>query len=97
MTIANYPAGKLFPWVPAMPYSPDLPDAFKRDHGYDWRSSLPLLYHETPPLSLRFRCNHWETCNRLYADNYFGQIYRFCDKRGQIAYTPARIDQQAPL
>lgn len=93
MTVANYPAGKIFPWVPAMPYSRDLPEAFRRQHGYDWQTSLPLLYHEAGPRTVQFRCHHWQTCNRLYAENYFGQIYRFCDQRGQIASGHVHVEE----
>ena len=91
--VANYPAGALFPWVPAMPYSFDLPEEFKKQHGYDWRTSLPLLYHEAGPKSLQFRCHHWQTCNRLYCDNYFGQIFRFCEQHNQIASGHIHVEE----
>ena len=35
------------PWFPAMPYSPDLPEAFQAQHGYELRRNLP------PPLRRR--------------------------------------------
>ncbi len=85
MSMANYPAGKLFPWVPAAPYSPDVREAFQREYGYDFRRLIPLLYYDAGPQSIRFRCQYWRLCNRLYAENYFGRMYRFCDERGQIA------------
>lgn len=93
MTIANYPAGKMFPWVPAMPYSPDLPEAFRNAYGSEWRAGIPLLYYDGGQESLRFRCRHWQACNRLYADNYFGRIYRFCEERGQIASGHVHVEE----
>lgn len=71
-----------FPWYPAMPWTPELPEAFERRHGYPWRENLPLLYRASDHRSLRFRMHHWETCWHLYHENYFGQIYRFCEQRG---------------
>lgn len=91
--VSNYPAGKLFPWVPAMPYSADLPAAFRRRHGVDWRKHVPLLYHEAGPESLRFRCRHWQTCSRLYVENYFGQIFDFCEARGQVSSGHVHIEE----
>lgn len=93
MSIANYPAGKLTPWHPAMPYSPDVPEAFRKHHGYEWRRNLPMLFHDAGPKTLQFRCHHWQTCNRLYCDNYFGQMYRFCDERGQVASTHVHVEE----
>ena len=92
-SVANYPAGKLFPWVPSMPYSPDLPEAFRRQHGVDWRKHVPLLYHDADPESLRFRCRHWQTCSRLYVENYFGQIFDFCEARGQASSGHVHIEE----
>jgi hypothetical protein len=82
MTTATYPGGAPFTWYPSMPYSPDVTEAFQAKYGYDWRSRLPLLYRDGVPESLKYRCQFWETCGRLYAENYFGQIYDFCEQRG---------------
>ncbi len=93
MNWASYPAGELFPWVPAMPYSQDLPEAFRRRYGYEWQVNLPLLYHEAGPRTIPFRCHHWQTCNYLYSENYFGQIYQFCEERGLIASGHVHVEE----
>jgi len=80
MSLSMIEWGERFNWFPSMPFTPELPIAFKKMHGYDWLSRLPLLYDSSDPESLRFRCHHWETCCQLYTENYFGQIYRFCEK-----------------
>ncbi len=74
--------GERFDWFPSMPFTPELPEKFKKMHGYDWFTHLPLLYDSSDPESLRFKCHHWETCCQLYTENYFGQIYRFCEEHG---------------
>ncbi len=92
ISLANYPAGG-FTWYPSMPWSPELPEAFRRLHGYEWRRSLPLLYHDAGPEAVRFRIHHWNTCRYLYSENYFGGIYRFCDKHGQVASGHVHVEE----
>ncbi len=82
---AMIPIGDRFSWYPSMPYTPELESTFEALHGYNPRKHLPLLYHEGGPEKLRFTCHYWETCRYLYCENYYGQIYRFCDARGQKA------------
>ncbi|MCA9434119.1 MAG: hypothetical protein KC940_26600, partial [Candidatus Omnitrophica bacterium] len=77
--------GERFDWFPSMAFTEELPGAFKKIHGYDWLTRLPLLYHEDHPESLRFRCHHWETCCHLYSENYFKQIYDFCEEKGKLS------------
>lgn len=93
MTTASYPGGAPFHWYPSMPFSPDIAEAFKRNYGYDYRSRLPLLYHDAGPETVKMRCRFWETCARLYAENYFGQIYDFCDKNGLIASGHIHVEE----
>lgn len=85
LSMATMPWGGRFDWYPAMPWTPSLAGEFERQHGYDWAENLPHLYHEFGPESLRFRCHHWDTCSRLFARSYFGQIYRFCDEHGLLS------------
>lgn len=85
MSLSMIEWGERFNWFPAMPYTPELPEAFEQRYGHSWRKSLPLLYHDGGPASFRFRCRHWETCCYLYSENYFGQIYRFCEERGLLS------------
>ena len=82
MSMANYNGGSVFTWYPSMPYTPELPKAFHKFFGEELWKHLPLLYHDGGPETVRFRCRYWETCRRLYSENYFGQIYRFCEERG---------------
>jgi hypothetical protein len=77
--------GDRFHWYPSMPYTPGLGEAFQTLHGYDWRPLLPLLYHQGGPTKIRFTCHYWDACRHLYRENYFGQIYRFCEQNGMKA------------
>ncbi len=82
MTLAAYPGVPQFTWWPAMPYSGLVPETFRKLYGGDWHTKLPLLYHEGGPETVRFRCQHWDVCCRLYTEHFFGSIYRFCEERG---------------
>ncbi|MCX7019515.1 MAG: glycosyl hydrolase [Candidatus Sumerlaeota bacterium] len=77
--------GGRFDWYPSMPYTPAVLDAFKAQHGCDARRFLPLLYHDDGREALRFRCLYLETCCRLYSENYFKQIYDYCEERGLLS------------
>jgi hypothetical protein len=93
LTTATYPGGAPFTWYPSMPWTPGLPAAFKADHGYDLGSHLPLLYRDGGSDSLKMRCHFWETCARLYAENYFGQIYDYCDRHGMKASGHIHVEE----
>lgn len=92
-----------FHWYPAMPYTPELGAAFQRLHGYRMEPLLPLLYHDAPPDALRFRCHYWAACCHLYSENYFKQIYDYCESRGLTSsghlvreeYFQSHLGQQA--
>ena len=81
-----YPTQRYVPTRPAtaLAWTPGLLDAFRAQHGYDLRPKLPYLYYggkEAVPT----RCHYFQTCSRLFCENYFGQIYRFCEETGTLA------------
>ncbi len=83
-----------FPWYPSMPFTPELEKTFEARHSMPWRRNLPLLYHPAGPERLRFQCRYWETCCYLYSENYFGQIYRFCEERGMLSSGHLVIEEE---
>ncbi len=93
LSLANYPAGKIFTWYPAMPFSPALPQTFRKLYGYDWRTNIPLLYHDAGPQTVRFRIHHWDACRHMYSENYFGSVYRFCDEHGQRSSGHVHVEE----
>lgn len=76
--------GERFDWYPSLPYTPTLFETFFDRHGYEIKPLLPLLKEEDNPRSIQLRCHYWETSCHLYSENYFAQIYRYCNDNGML-------------
>ncbi len=61
-----------------LPWSTQLPALFRRQHGYGFEEKLPALVVDSGPETARVRFDYWQTIGRLVAENYFGQIQRWC-------------------
>lgn len=70
---------------PALSWYDGLPAAFRKAHGYDIRDTLPALFCNAGPDTVRMRCDYYSTVSRLTADNYFGQIRRWCKAHNVIS------------
>jgi len=82
-----YPTQRYVPERPAtaLAWTPGLLEAFRAQQGYDLRPRLPDLHYGGGRLAVRTRCHYFETCSRLFCENYFGQIHRFCETTGALA------------
>jgi len=65
-----------------LPWSPQLPEAFRRRRGYDLEPILPSLVADTGPETARHRHDFWMTVGELVSENYFGQIQDWCRGHG---------------
>ncbi len=61
-----------------LPWSSKLAANFRRQHGYDVEEKLPALIADAGPEAARVRFDYWQTIGALVAENYFGQIQRWC-------------------
>jgi|GEM_PF-1155809 len=61
----------------------ELPKLFRRMHHVTFTDILPLLFEDAPsgPATETARRQYAETCTRLFAQNYSGQIARWCAAR----------------
>jgi alpha-L-rhamnosidase len=66
-----------------LPWSSKLAVTFRQRHGYDIEDALPALVGDAGPGTARVRFDYWHTIGELVADNYFGQIQRWC-KQHQV-------------
>ena len=63
-----------------LPWSPSLATEFRQRRGYALEPNLPALVVGAGPRSARTRHDFWLTIGELVAENYFGQIQRWCDR-----------------
>ena len=61
-----------------LPWSPELPTAFKRASGYDLAPLVPALVADAGPRGAKARYDFWRTVAEAVSENYFGQIQRWC-------------------
>lgn len=85
----------------AIPYSPALPEEFKKQHGYDPVPHLHLLFNLSEfaaaneerytrdparPDAARFRLHYYRTINTLFENNFSRQLGDWCRARN-VAFT----------
>ena len=61
----------------AVPYSDDLPEAFRKLHGYDHEEHLHKLFVDTEGAE-QFRVHYFRTVNYLFENNFSKQISDWC-------------------
>ena len=64
-----------------LPFTPALWDTFRKRHGYDLRTFLPLVDRATPRAA-KVRQDYLETLGHLYAASFVGQVTEWCRRHG---------------
>lgn len=64
---------------PALPYTDDLFEEFRRRRGYDL-DPRKLFFREAD--STRHRHDYWRTLSELFCERYTGQIHAWCQEQG---------------
>ncbi|MFA9378183.1 MAG: glycosyl hydrolase [Lachnotalea sp.] len=59
-------------------WSDDLPDTFRKRHGYDITEHLPALFRDTNDCE-KYRYDFWETVSTMFSENYMKAIYNWCE------------------
>lgn len=60
----------------------DLPEQFKRDHGYDLLPHLPCLVADAGPMTGKVRRDFWRTVAEQYIGRYFARYRKWCEDNG---------------
>jgi len=72
----------------ALPYTPSMPEEFRKRFGRDLREALPSLGGRFEGISLgdhvRNRTNYFELARDLYVNSYFKKISEWASERGLI-------------
>ncbi len=75
--------GRLGTWK--IPWSPELPAAFKADHGYAVEEVMQELFEPFGKEGLRdSQRQYLRTLSRLIAGNYYGRIRQWCESHGLL-------------
>jgi hypothetical protein len=61
-----------------LPWSPEFPVEFQRRRGHAVQPLIPALIADAGPEGERARYDFWLTVGELVAENYFGQIQKWC-------------------
>jgi len=70
---------------PVLSWYDGLPKAFRKMRGYDIREALPTLFNNIGSTTQRKRCDYYSVVSRLTADNYFGQIQKWCKAHNVVS------------
>lgn len=64
-----------------IPWSLNLPDAYRKEYGEEIFSHLPELFEDTGDYK-KTRMRFWRLITKLFSENYMKKIYDWCKKRG---------------
>ena len=70
---------------PSIPWTPKLPEYFRKHAGYDLVPLLPSLFFDVGEYG-RVRHDFWRIVNQLFLESYTKQLYRWCETHG-LQYT----------
>jgi PAS domain-containing protein len=62
----------------ALAWDPLLAERFRQAKGYDLATSLPLLYFDGGPRTIKVRCDYFEVYTQLFEEAWFKQISAWC-------------------
>ena len=71
--------------TPMIQWCDELPERFRQRYGYEIDSALPALFQSVGPSTARYRRDFYDVQSDLVAENYFGQIGRWCRDHGMAS------------
>ena len=66
----------------SMPWTPALPEEFKKSYNYDLLDNLPELFFFKEHEVSKVRHNYYDLITRLFTESFTGVIGKWCDKYG---------------
>ncbi len=70
---------------PAVQWTDEIVERFKRDKGYDIETALPALFADFGPATPKMRIDFYDVYTDLIAENFFGQIQKWCRDNGTMS------------
>lgn len=66
----------------AVPWSPQLCEAFRQRTGYELKDHLQALLYADAPEAPRIRYDYYQTIHLLLRENYHKQVHDWCERHG---------------
>ncbi|MCM8816652.1 MAG: hypothetical protein NC913_03975 [Candidatus Omnitrophica bacterium] len=82
-------------WIGWLPWSPKLPEFFKRIKGYDIIPVLYMLLHGDTERERKVRFDYWDVLTRMLKESFFDNISRWCEKN-KISFTGHVSPEEEP-
>lgn len=70
---------------PKVQWTEELPEEFRKRKGYDLLPFLPALFADAGPETAKVRYDFYDVQSDLMAENFFGQIRRWCHQHGTLS------------
>ncbi|MBI2915038.1 MAG: hypothetical protein HYY08_03820 [Firmicutes bacterium] len=80
---------------PVFPWTPKMPELFRKKHGYELIPVLPLLAYDSIDYAstVRVRCDYWQLVSELLAQGFYKQIHDCCEAAG-LLFTGHAMDEE---
>ncbi len=79
-----------------LPWAPALPGEFERRRGYALEPVIADLILDAGAAGRKHRYDYWQTIGELVAENYFGQIQRWCRAHGILSGGHLLMEESVP-
>ncbi len=82
-------------WIGWLPWSPKLPEFFKKTKGYDIVPVLYMLLEGEGEKERKVRLDYWDVLTRMLKESFFDNISRWCEKN-KISFTGHVSPEEEP-
>lgn len=82
-------------WIGWLPWSPRVPEFFKKNKGYDLTEVLYMLFEGDTEKERKVRYDYWDTLTRMLKESFFDRISKWCEKN-RISFTGHVSPEEEP-
>ena len=82
-------------WIGWLPWSPKLPEFFKKNKGYDIGDALYMLLIGDSEKERKVRFDYWDVLTQMLKKSFFDRISRWCEKN-RISFTGHVSPEEEP-
>ncbi len=82
-------------WIGWLPWSPEVPEYFKKAKGYDITKVLYMLVEGNTEKERKVRFDYWHILTEMLKSSFFDRISKWCEKNG-ISFTGHVSPEEEP-